>query len=178
MRARAAALAALALTTASCDRNQPQDGRARSTRDAPAEPVIAEPEGTTPMAERVAVLGVLNKRNGRARDLAMRPGQNARFGDAVVRLRACDRTQDWEAEQLTGAFVQIDVADARRRPKRVFSGWLYKETPSLNVVEHPVYDVWVKECRMTRPDETPPDDAASNAVQSESTDNASASNTP
>jgi hypothetical protein len=35
--------------------------------------------------------------------------------------------------------------------QRVFSGWLYKETPSLNVVEHPIYDVWPKSCEMTHP---------------------------
>ncbi|MBA3897401.1 MAG: DUF2155 domain-containing protein, partial [Sphingomonadaceae bacterium] len=32
------------------------------------------------------------------------------------------------------------------------SGWLYKETPSLNVVEHPIYDVWTKACAMRHPD--------------------------
>ena len=128
------------------------------------------------MAERVAVLGVLNKRNAVTRDLALKPGQAVRFGDAVVRLRACERTQSWEAEQLTGAFVQVDVAEPRTdRVGRVFSGWLFKETPSLNVVEHPIYDVWVKECRMSRPDETPSVEDASNAVQSPSKDNASAS---
>ncbi len=169
--------AVLALMVASCDGNGPTAQRTRSDSAQPVEPVIAEPEGTTPMAERVAVLGVLNKRNGRAQDLEMKPGQNARFGDTVIHLRACDRTQDWEAEQLTGAFVQVDVADARRRLRRVFSGWLFKETPSLNVVEHPVYDVWVKECRMTRPGEAAPSDSESNAAQSEPTGNASASNT-
>ena len=33
----------------------------------------------------------------------------------------------------------------------MFSGWIYKELPSLNVVEHPVYDVWPKSCEMTYP---------------------------
>jgi hypothetical protein len=39
----------------------------------------------------------------------------------------------------------------------VFSGWLFKNSPSLNVVEHPVYDVWVKDCAMKFPgeEETP-----------------------
>lgn len=137
--------------------------------------IVKEVEGATPMAERVAVIGVLNKRNGISRDLELKPGQAARFGNAVVRLRACERTQDWEAEQLTGSFVQVDVAAPRTTQlKRVFSGWLYKETPSLNVVEHPIYDVWTKECRMSRPDDTPPSDNASSADQSASTDNASA----
>ena len=108
--------------------------------------------GTTPMAERVAVLGFLNKRNGEQRDLTLRPGQAVRVGDAIVRLRACETTEPWEIQQLTGAFVQLDVRGADGQFRRVFSGWLYKETPSLNTVEHPIYDVWPKSCAMTHPE--------------------------
>ena len=103
------------------------------------------------MAERVAVIGLLNKRNGLSRDLTLRPGQAARVGDVIVRLRACETTAPWEIQQLTGAFVQLDVRQRDGRYQRVFSGWLYKETPSLNVVEHPIWDVWPKSCAMTHP---------------------------
>ena len=68
-----------------------------------------------------------------------------------MRLRACETTAPWEEEKLTGAFVQVDVQQPDKRWSRVFSGWLYKESPSLNVVEHPVYDVWPKSCEMTYP---------------------------
>ena len=54
-------------------------------------------------------------------------------------------------QRLTGAFVQLDVRNPQGRYQRVFSGWLYKETPWLNVVEHPIYDVWPKSCAMTHP---------------------------
>ncbi len=103
------------------------------------------------MAQRVAVLAILNKRNGIVRNVALHPGQSARWKDITVRLRACEATAPWEAEKLTGAFVQVDVQRTDRKWARVFSGWLYKESPSLNVVEHPVYDVWPKSCEMTYP---------------------------
>ena len=44
------------------------------------------------MAQRVAVLGLLNKRNGIVRDLSLRPGQAMRVKDVTVRLRACEAT--------------------------------------------------------------------------------------
>lgn len=118
--------------------------------------------GTTPMAERIAVLGLLNKRNGISRDIELRPGQALRVGNVIVRLRACETTAPWEVQQLTGAFVQLDVRNRQNRFERAFSGWLYKETPSLNVVEHPIYDVWPKSCRMTHPGaaEAPADESA------------------
>ncbi len=108
--------------------------------------------GATPMAERVAVLGLLNKRNGQARDITLKPGQAVRAGDVILRLRACEKTAPWEAEPYTGAFAQIDVRESDGKWKRAFSGWLYKERPALNVVQHPVYDVWVKSCTMTFPE--------------------------
>jgi hypothetical protein len=107
--------------------------------------------GTTPMAERVATLRLLNKRNGQWREFSLRPGQAARAGDVIVRLRACETAAPWEVQQLTGAFVQLDVRNREGRYSRVFSGWLYKETPSLNVIEHPIYDVWPMSCTMTHP---------------------------
>jgi hypothetical protein len=106
----------------------------------------------TPMGQRVAVLGLLNKRNGESRELTLRPGQAIRVGDVVVRLRACETTAPWEDQTLTGAFVQTDVRNRDGTWRRVFSGWLFKESPSLNVVEDPVYDVWPKSCTMEHPD--------------------------
>ena len=145
---------ALLLALTGCDRGardaeQPANGATAITVDRPkaVEPVA----GVTPMAERVAVIGLLNKRNGIVRDIRMKPGQAIRFRDAVVRLRACDSTAPWENERLTGAFVQLDVEQPGGSWKRVFSGWLYKESPSLNVVEHPVYDVWPKSCAISWP---------------------------
>ncbi len=109
----------------------------------------------TPMADRVAVVGLLNKRNGLYRDITMKPGQAVHIGDVVIRMKACETTAPWEREQLTGSFVQLIVRGADTKWRKVFSGWLYKESPSLNVVEHPIYDVWTKSCAMKYPDVGP-----------------------
>ena len=115
----------------------------------------------TPMAQRVATLGLLNKRNGQTRDLEMKPGESRRIGSVIVRLQACELSAPWEPQPETGAFVQLLVQQRKSsqeelRWQRVFSGWLFKESPSLNVVEHPIYDVWVKNCAMRFPGEEEP----------------------
>ena len=74
----------------------------------PAQPA-AEAGIGTPMEERVATLGLLNKRNNVSRDLEMRPGEQQRIGDVIVRLQACERTAPWEMPKETGAFVQLLV---------------------------------------------------------------------
>lgn len=133
------------------------DGNATAAVESP-QPVVEKipdkpltTEGT-PRNERVAVLGLLNKRNGESRDLTLKPGQAIRVGDVVVRLRACETTAPWEDQKLTGAFVQTDVRNRDGSWRRVFSGWLFKESPSLNAVEDAVYDVWPKSCTMVHPD--------------------------
>lgn len=119
----------------------------------PPEPV--DDSAGTPMEDRVATLGLLNKRNNLSQDLELKPGEARRIGDVIVRLAACERTPPWEIPRETGAFVQVFVRQVGDEGvwDKVFSGWLFKNSPSLNVVEHPIYDVWVKDCAMTFPGE-------------------------
>lgn len=142
---------AILLVAAGCERasQSEQDANQPVTIDVPR--AAAEQPGVTPMAERVAVLGLLNKRNGIVRDLTLRPGQAMRVKDVTIRLRACETSAPWETEKLTGAFVQVDRLRPDGQWVRRFSGWLYKESPSLNVVEDAVYDVWPKSCTMSWP---------------------------
>ena len=117
----------------------------------------------TPMAERVATIGLLNKRNNVSQEFELSPGEQRRAGDVIVRLQACERTAPWEMPKETGAFVQVLVRQRGSEDQfaRIFSGWLFKNSPSLNVVEHPIYDVWVKDCAMSFPGEEASDEAAS-----------------
>ena len=143
----------------------------------------------TPMNERVAVIGLLNKRNGITTDLTMKPGEALRVGDAIVRLQACETTAPWENVKETGAFVQLDVrSTADNKWRRNFSGWVVRERPDRNVVQHPIYDVWVRSCTMSWPETGPdtvklgdkgdvPDGARANASPA-SGENASSAQTP
>lgn len=149
----------LALALAGCDdgASEPETVKIAIDEADPAPAASAAPagdDGATPMAERVAVLGLLNKRNNVSEDIRLKPGESREIGPVIVRLSACERTAPWEMPQETGAFVQVDIRErGAAQHRRVFSGWLFRESPSLNVVEHPVYDVWVKDCTMRFPGE-------------------------
>ncbi len=96
----------------------------------------------TPREQRVATLGLLNKRNNLTQEIKLKPGESQRAGDVILRLATCERTAPWENPPETGAFVQVLVAqrtspEANPTWKKVFSGWLFKNSPSLNVVEAP-----------------------------------------
>ena len=157
-----AALLLLAACNSQAPEPEPEATEVPEEFARPGQPIAGQGGIGTPMEERVAVLGVLNKRNNLSRDLEMKPGEARRvFDNVVVRLSACERTAPWEEPPETGAFVQVIVlerADAESEPewRRRFSGWLFKNSPSLNVVEHPIYDVWVKDCKMSFPGEEEP----------------------
>ena len=172
-----AVAAPLALGTAligGCDEKSPPpppEVQASGADAVQAGPVI-ESEYGTPVKDRVATLGFLNKRNNLSQDIVLKSGESRRIGNVIVKLASCEKSLPWE-EPETGAFVQVFVEERASTQERlawrkVFSGWLFRETPSLNVVEHPVYDVWVKDCAMKFPGEEggPPASAsASNAAK-------------
>ncbi|MCW1383853.1 DUF2155 domain-containing protein [Novosphingobium sp. KCTC 2891] len=112
----------------------------------------------TPVKDRVATLGFLNKRNNITQDIVLKTGEARRIGNAIVKLATCEKTAPWEDPPETGAFVQLFVEERATTQEKlawhkVFSGWLFRNSPSLNVVQHPVYDVWVKDCAMKFPGE-------------------------
>ena len=178
---RSAASLAAVLLLAGCTRGapapEPEDTKVPEDIAKQAMPPAHVAAGIgTPMAQRVATLGLLNKRNNISRELKMKPGESRREGDVIVRLAACERTAPWEDPPETGAFAQVLVlerpnADTAASWHQIFSGWLFKNSPSLNVVEHPIYDVWVKDCAMSFPGEEPaPSASASSAAKAKGTE--------
>jgi len=163
---RAAALPLLILAIAAC-RNEAPEPRPVET-EVPDElvqsgsPTAAAGDSIgTPMNQRVATLGLLNKRNNISQDLEMKPGETRRVGNVIVRLSACEKTAPWETVPEEGAFVQVLVQERTGAGRglewhRVFSGWLFRNSPGVNVVEHPIYEVWVKACAMSFPGEEAP----------------------
>jgi hypothetical protein len=154
-----------ALTLAACDYFAAPEAETVEVPLGEATPIVAASAaaapvndyGATPMNERVAVLGLLNKRNNVSEEIKLKPGESREIGPVIIRVSACERTAPWELPQQTGAFVQVDIRGrGAAQHSRVFSGWMFLESPSLNVVEHPVYDVWVKDCTMAFPGEEGP----------------------
>lgn len=178
---RQAILLSLPLLLAAC---QGQGGADAQATEVPKEAAgkavagaVVESEYGTPVKDRVATLGLLNKRTNFTQDVVLKTGEAKRIGNVTVKLATCERSLPWESPPETGAFVQVFVeeraaADQPLQWRKVFSGWLFKNSPSLNVVEHPVYDVWVKDCAMKFPGE---EDSPAPAASASSAPNPSGS---
>ena len=80
--------------------------------------------------------------------------------------RACYSRAPTEPPKTT-TFVEVEEMQLDGKEKRIFSGWMFADSPGLNAVEHPVFDVWLTDCAQPRataqrppPAGTPPGAAA------------------
>ncbi|MGZ5920889.1 MAG: DUF2155 domain-containing protein [Rhizomicrobium sp.] len=100
---------------------------------------LADAPGTTLM------LRGLDKITGKPTDIAAPIGKPVQFATLTITARYCYSTPASETPE-TSAFLQIDDHRPDQGAKHVFSGWMYASSPSLNGMEHPLYDVWVINC--------------------------------
>jgi len=110
-----------------------------------------------PINNPIAVFAGLDKITGLITTFEVPIDKTYRFGSLDVRPRAC-HTRPVTEPPKTIAFVQVDDHLLDGSVKRIFSGWMLAESPGLNAVEHPVYDVWLTGCR--NPAEPPPQQEA------------------
>ena len=76
----------------------------------------------------------------------MATNETVQFGSLQITERACFTRPATEAPQ-TVTFAQVDEIDAKKQYKRIFSGWMFAASPGLNGIEHPVYDIWLTDCK-------------------------------
>ena len=106
----------------------------------------------------VAVFSGLDKITAHVTEFEAKVGEPATFGALQVLVRTCDKAPPEETPR-TAAYVEIrqlersgaTAADPQAgtevQPAPIFSGWMFAESPGLNALEHPVYDIWVTDCK-------------------------------
>jgi len=101
----------------------------------------------------IAVFAALDKVTGRISPLDVPIGETVQFGALTVTPRACNTRPPTEPP-LTSAFVEVDEIKLSGDRQRIFTGWMFAQSPGLHAVEHPVFDVWLTNCK-TEPPEQP-----------------------
>ncbi len=94
----------------------------------------------------VAVLQGLNKVTARVSEIDVPVGGSARFGTLDITVRRCYKAPPEETPEAA-AFLEIVDNKPGEPPVTLFVGWMFASSPALSALEHPVYDVWVLDCR-------------------------------
>ena len=116
----------------------------------PGDEVVTEPPAQKIVNKKASFSG-LDKITGRIINFDEDIGETVQFGALRVKTDACYTRPATEAAN-TDAFVEVDEITLQGEVKRIFSGWMYAASPGLHGVEHPIYDIWLTDCKV--PDTT------------------------
>ncbi len=127
----------------------------------PGDEVVTEPPAQKIINKKATFSG-LDKITGRIINFDADIGETVQFGALRVKTDACYTRPATEAAN-TDAFVEVDEITLQGEVKRIFSGWMFAASPGLHGVEHPIYDIWLTDCKepettvvAAQPDATPP----------------------
>lgn len=94
----------------------------------------------------VAILQGLDKITARVTAIRAEVGTAVRFGTLTILVKRCHKRPPEEQPEST-AFLEISERRPGKPPANLFAGWMFASSPSVVSLEHPVYDVWVVDCR-------------------------------
>lgn len=103
------------------------------------------------LGDKLAVLRALEKVTARISDLEAPLNEVVPFHSLAIKVRTCNKRPPEETPE-TSVFLEIDEQKPSGETVRVFSGWMFASSPGLNALEHPVYDVWVIDCKTSAPE--------------------------
>jgi len=103
------------------------------------------------IANPTAVFSGLDKITGRIISFDVAINETVRFGALEVTPRACYTRPPTETPH-TDAFIEVDEVTLQGEIKRIYTGWMFAASPGLHGVEHPIYDIWLTDCK--GPDQT------------------------
>ena len=110
------------------------------------------------IANPVAAFSGLDKITGRITAFDVYINETVQFGALQITPRACYTRPPTET-QRTSVFVEVDQVSLRGTVERVFTGWMFADSPALNAIDHAVYDIWLMDCKQSS-DVPPPDQPA------------------
>jgi len=131
-------------------RQQPKNVPQTPATLQPGDEVVSEPPAQKIVNKKASFSG-LDKITGRIINFDEDIGETVQFGALRVKTDACYTRPATEAAN-TDAFVEVDEITLQGEVKRIFSGWMFAASPGLHGVEHPIYDIWLTDCKV--PDTT------------------------
>jgi len=114
------------------------------------------PGQAQPVANPVATFAGLDKITGRITRFDVYIDETVLFGALEITPRACYNRPSSDSVQRVSAFLEVNQMSLDGSSERIFTGWMFADSPALNAVDHAVYDVWLIECK-TSTNVPPPD---------------------
>ncbi|MBI4921562.1 MAG: DUF2155 domain-containing protein [Devosia nanyangense] len=121
---------------------------------------LATPALAETISNPIAAFSGLDKITGRITEFDVYIDETVQFGALQITPRVCYTRPPTET-QRTSVFVEVDQVSLKGGTQRIFTGWMFADSPALNAIDHPVYDIWLVDCKQSS--DTPPPDATPSA---------------
>ena len=114
---------------------------------------FASPAAAETISNPIAAFSGLDKITGRITNFDVYIDETVQFGALQITPRVCYTRPPTET-QRTSVFIEVDQVSLKGGSERIFTGWMFADSPALNAIDHPVYDIWLVDCKQTS--DTPP----------------------
>ena len=93
-----------------------------------------------------AVFSGLDKITGRIVSFEVAVDETVQFGALQLTPRVCYTRPPTESAKTT-AFLEVDEVTLENKYRASSPGWMFASSPGLHAIEHPIYDVWLVDCK-------------------------------
>ena len=91
-------------------------------------------------------LKALDKITAKTSSIRLAVGDKKFFGPLEIKALKCQLSEGNDASD-TVAYIQVkDLSSKDNNQVFLFNGWTFASSPTLQSIDHPVYDLWITSC--------------------------------
>ena len=106
-------------------------------------PTIAEEETYFGKTVDVKILDKLSSKN---KLIKIEIGKDFIFKNLVLKVLKCKNSKFDDNPEITSYLQVRDLNNKSNNEVFVFNGWTFSSSPSIQVFDHPIYDLWILKC--------------------------------
>ena len=89
---------------------------------------------------------VLDKLSSKNKLLKLDVGENFSYKNLEIKVLKCKNSKFDDNPEITSYLQVKDSKNSNNDEVFVFNGWTFSSSPSIQVFDHPVYDLWILKC--------------------------------
>ena len=89
---------------------------------------------------------ILDKLSSKNKLIKIDIGEEFIFKNLVLKVLKCKNSKFDDNPEITSYLQVKDINNQNNNEVFVFNGWTFSSSPSIQVFDHPVYDLWILKC--------------------------------
>ena len=95
---------------------------------------------------KIVDIKILDKLSSKNKLLKLKIGEDYIFKNLILKVLKCKNSEFDDNPEITSYLQVRDLNNKNNNEVFVFNGWTFSSSPSIQVFDHPVYDLWILKC--------------------------------